>query len=397
MIKVGINGFGRIGRFVFRAAQKRNDIQIVAINDLCPVDYLAYMLKYDTMHGQFDGTIEADVENSQLIVNGQKIRVTAEKNPADLKWDAVGAEYVVESTGLFLTKEKAQGHIDAGAKYVVMSAPSKDDTPMFVCGVNEKTYAGQKFVSNASCTTNCLAPIAKVLNDKWGITDGLMTTVHSTTATQKTVDGPSMKDWRGGRAASGNIIPSSTGAAKAVGKVIPELNGKLTGMSMRVPTLDVSVVDLTVNLAKPATYAEIRFSYEGKTPAGSVGLGTTSTKDGDGIKNNGWRDEFLCTNRNVESTKEGTLYFRCYGGNPAFLAYNLTDGHYPGMWIRSGIDFSGGTRKTYYVQGDSKGSMSNDNDLSSKSKYWLYIGQETNMTYESTITLDWIAFYAESQ
>ena len=257
MIKVGINGFGRIGRFVFRAAQKRNDIQIVGINDLCTVDYLAYMLKYDTMHGQFDGTIEADVENSQLIVNGKKIRVTAEKNPADLKWDAVGAEYVVESTGLFLTKEKAQGHIDAGATYVVMSAPSQDDTPMFVCGVNEKTYAGQKFVSNASCTTNCLAPIAKVLNDKWGITDGLMTTVHSTTATQKTVDGPSMKDWRGGRAASGNIIPSSTGAAKAVGKVIPELNGKLTGMSMRVPTLDVSVVDLTVNLAKPATYAEI--------------------------------------------------------------------------------------------------------------------------------------------
>ncbi|MCD7711122.1 MAG: type I glyceraldehyde-3-phosphate dehydrogenase, partial [Porphyromonadaceae bacterium] len=255
--KIGINGFGRIGRFVFRAAQKRNDIQIVGINDLCPVDYLAYMLKYDTMHGEFDGTIEADVANSQLIVNGKKIRVTAEKNPADLKWDAVGAEYVVESTGLFLTKEKAQGHIDAGAKYVVMSAPSKDDTPMFVCGVNEKTYAGQKFVSNASCTTNCLAPIAKVLNDKWGITDGLMTTVHSTTATQKTVDGPSMKDWRGGRAASGNIIPSSTGAAKAVGKVIPELNGKLTGMSMRVPTLDVSVVDLTVNLAKPASYSEI--------------------------------------------------------------------------------------------------------------------------------------------
>ena len=264
MIKVGINGFGRIGRFVFRAAQKRNDIQIVGINDLCPVDYLAYMLKYDTMHGQFDGTIEADVENSQLIVNGKKIRVTAEKNPADLKWDAVGAEYVVESTGLFLTKEKAQGHIDAGAKYVVMSAPSKDDTPMFVCGVNEKTYAGQKFVSNASCTTNCLAPIAKVLNDKWGITDGLMTTVHSTTATQKTVDGPSMKDWRGGRAASGNIIPSSTGAAKAVGKVIPELNGKLTGMSMRVPTLDVSVVDLTVNLAKPATYAAMKEASEGE-------------------------------------------------------------------------------------------------------------------------------------
>ena len=258
MIKVGINGFGRIGRFVFRAAMKRNDIQIVGINDLCPVDYLAYMLKYDTMHGQFDGTIEADVENSKLIVNGNAIRVTAERNPADLKWDAIGAEYVVESTGLFLTKEKAQAHIEAGAKYVVMSAPSKDDTPMFVCGVNEKTYVkGTQFVSNASCTTNCLAPIAKVLNDKWGITDGLMTTVHSTTATQKTVDGPSMKDWRGGRAASGNIIPSSTGAAKAVGKVIPELNGKLTGMSMRVPTLDVSVVDLTVNLAKPATYAEI--------------------------------------------------------------------------------------------------------------------------------------------
>ena len=258
MIKVGINGFGRIGRFVFRAAQKRNDIQIVGINDLCPVDYLAYMLKYDTMHGQFDGTIEADVEKNLLIVNGNPIRITAERNPADLKWNEVGAEYVVESTGLFLSKDKAQAHIDAGAKYVVMSAPSKDDTPMFVCGVNENTYVkGTQFVSNASCTTNCLAPIAKVLNDKFGITDGLMTTVHSTTATQKTVDGPSMKDWRGGRAASGNIIPSSTGAAKAVGKVIPSLNGKLTGMSMRVPTLDVSVVDLTVNLAKPATYAEI--------------------------------------------------------------------------------------------------------------------------------------------
>ena len=254
MIKVGINGFGRIGRFVFRAAQKRNDIEIVGINDLCPVDYLAYMLKYDTMHGQFDGTIEADVEKSQLIVNGKAIRVTAERNPEDLKWDAIGAEYVVESTGLFLTKEKAEAHIKAGAKRVVMSAPSKDDTPMFVCGVNHNTYAGQPIVSNASCTTNCLAPIAKVLNDKFGILDGLMTTVHSTTATQKTVDGPSMKDCR---AASGNIIPSSTGAAKAVGKVIPSLNGKLTGMSMRVPTLDVSVVDLTVNLAKPATYEEI--------------------------------------------------------------------------------------------------------------------------------------------
>ena len=257
-MKIGINGFGRIGRFVFRAAMSRPEVEVVGINDLCPVDYLAYMLKYETMHGHFEGTIEADVEKSLLIVNGKKIRVTACKDPNELKWDEVGAEYVVESTGLFLTKEKAQAHINAGAKYVVMSAPSKDDTPMFVVGVNEKTYVkGTQFVSNASCTTNCLAPIAKVLNDKFGIVDGLMTTVHSTTATQKTVDGPSMKDWRGGRAASGNIIPSSTGAAKAVGKVIPSLNGKLTGMSMRVPTLDVSVVDLTVNLAKPAKYDEI--------------------------------------------------------------------------------------------------------------------------------------------
>ena len=254
MTKIGINGFGRIGRFVFRASMNRDDIQVVGINDLCPVDYLAYMLKYDTMHGQFEGTIEADVENSKLIVNGQEIRVTAERNPADLKWNEVEAEYVVESTGLFLTQEKAQAHIEAGAKYVVMSAPSKDATPMFVCGVNfDKYEKGTQFVSNASCTTNCLAPIAKVLNDSFGIENGLMTTVHSTTATQKTVDGPSMKDWRGGRAAAGNIIPSSTGAAKAVGKVIPELNGKLTGISMRVPTLDVSVVDLTVNLKKPAT------------------------------------------------------------------------------------------------------------------------------------------------
>ena len=214
------------------------------------------MLKYDTMHGRFDGTVE--VKDGNLIVNGKTIRITAEKNPADLKWGEIGAEYVVESTGLFLSKEKAQGHIDAGAKYVVMSAPSKDDTPMFVCGVNTDKYVkGTQFVSNASCTTNCLAPLAKVLHDNFGITDGLMTTVHATTATQKTVDGPSAKDWRGGRAAAGNIIPSSTGAAKAVGKVIPELNGKLTGMSFRVPTLDVSVVDLTVNLAKPATYAEI--------------------------------------------------------------------------------------------------------------------------------------------
>ena len=216
--------------------------------------YLAYMLKYDTMHGQFDGTIAYDEEKNLLIVNGQNIRITAEKDPANLKWDEVGAEYVVESTGLFLSKDKAEAHIKAGAKYVVMSAPSKDDTPMFVCGVNEKTYVkGTQFVSNASCTTNCLAPIAKVLHDNFGIESGLMTTVHSVTATQKTVDGPSLKDWRGGRAASGNIIPSSTGAAKAVGKVIPELNGKLTGISMRVPTLDVSVVDLTVNLAKPAS------------------------------------------------------------------------------------------------------------------------------------------------
>jgi len=252
MTKVGINGFGRIGRFVFRAAIKRDDIEVVGINDLCPVDYMAYMLKYDTMHGRFEGTVEADVEHSTLTVNGKKIRVTAEKDPANLKWNEVGAEYVVESTGLFLTKEKAEGHLKAGAKYVVMSAPSKDDTPMFVCGVNLDAYKkGTQIVSNASCTTNCLAPIAKVLNDNFGIESGLMTTVHSVTATQKTVDGPSMKDWRGGRAASGNIIPSSTGAAKAVGKVIPALNGKLTGISMRVPTLDVSVVDLTVNLAKP--------------------------------------------------------------------------------------------------------------------------------------------------
>ena len=256
-IKIGINGFGRIGRLVFSAACTNDNIEVVGINDLVPVDYMAYMLKYDTMHGRFNGTVDFNAEKSLLIVNGKSIRVTAEKDPANLKWNEVGAEYVVESTGLFLTKEKAEAHIAAGAKYVVMSAPSKDDTPMFVCGVNTDTYKGQTIVSNASCTTNCLAPIAKVLNDKFGITDGLMTTVHSTTATQKTVDGPSMKDWRGGRAASGNIIPSSTGAAKAVGKVIPELNGKLTGMSMRVPTLDVSVVDLTVNLAKPAKYDEI--------------------------------------------------------------------------------------------------------------------------------------------
>ncbi|HBK30211.1 MAG TPA: type I glyceraldehyde-3-phosphate dehydrogenase [Porphyromonadaceae bacterium] len=256
MIKVGINGFGRIGRLVFRAAQERKDIQVVGINDLLDVDYIAYMLKYDSIHGKFNGDVE--VKDGKLVVNGNAIRVSSERNPADLKWDTIGAEYVVESTGLFLTKEKAQGHIDAGAKYVVMSGPSKDDTRMYVNGVNQKTYTkGEQFVSNASCTTNALAPIAKVLNDKFGIVEALMTTVHSTTATQKTVDGPSMKDWRGGRAASGNIIPSSTGAAKAVGKVIPELNGKLTGMSLRVPTLDVSIVDLTVRLAKETTYEEI--------------------------------------------------------------------------------------------------------------------------------------------
>ena len=254
-IKIGINGFGRIGRLVFRAAMAKDNVEIVGINDLISVDYMAYMLRYDTMHGQFKGSIE--VKDGALVVNGHAIRVTAEKDPANLKWNEVGAEYVVESTGLFLTKEKAEAHIKAGAKRVVMSAPSKDDTPMFVMGVNNKTYAGQPIVSNASCTTNCLAPIAKVLNDKFGMVEGLMTTVHSTTATQKTVDGPSMKDWRGGRAAAGNIIPSSTGAAKAVGKVIPALNGKLTGMSLRVPTLDVSVVDLTCTLAKDVTYDEI--------------------------------------------------------------------------------------------------------------------------------------------
>ena len=255
-IKIGINGFGRIGRLVFRASLDHKDIEVVGINDLITPDYMAYMLKYDTIHGRFDGTV--DYTDHSIIVNGHEIAVFSEKSPANLPWGKVGAEYVVESTGLFLTKEKAQGHLDGGAKKVIMSAPSKDDTPMFVMGVNNNTYTtDMDFVSNASCTTNCLAPIAKVLNDKFGITEGLMTTVHSTTATQKTVDGVSMKDWRGGRAAAGNIIPSSTGAAKAVGKVIPSLNGKLTGMSMRVPTLDVSVVDLTCNLAKPAKYDEI--------------------------------------------------------------------------------------------------------------------------------------------
>ncbi|KGQ43310.1 glyceraldehyde-3-phosphate dehydrogenase [Gallibacterium anatis] len=254
-IKIGINGFGRIGRIVFRAAQHRDDIEVVGINDLIDVDYMAYMLKYDSTHGRFDGTVE--VKDGHLVVNGKTIRVTAERDPANLKWNEIGVDVVVEATGLFLTDEKARKHIEAGAKKVVMTGPSKDSTPMFVNGVNFDSYAGQDIVSNASCTTNCLAPIAKVLNDKWGIKDGLMTTVHATTATQKTVDGPSMKDWRGGRGASQNIIPSSTGAAKAVGKVIPALNGKLTGMAFRVPTPNVSVVDLTVNLEKPATYAEI--------------------------------------------------------------------------------------------------------------------------------------------
>ncbi|UDQ97388.1 type I glyceraldehyde-3-phosphate dehydrogenase [Lentisphaerota bacterium WC36G] len=256
MIKIGINGFGRIGRLVFRAVQNRDDVEVVGINDLLDVDYIAYMLKYDSVHGKFNGTV--DVKDGNLVVNGKEIRITAERNPADLKWDAIGAEYVVESTGLFLTDETARKHIEAGAKKVVMSAPSKDATPMFVCGVNhDKLTADLDIVSNASCTTNCLAPIAKVLNDKFGIVEGLMTTVHAATATQKTVDAPSMKDWRGGRAALNNIIPSSTGAAKAVGVVIPELNGKLTGMAFRVPTADVSVVDLTCRLDKAATYAEI--------------------------------------------------------------------------------------------------------------------------------------------
>ena len=266
MIKIGINGFGRIGRFVFRSTLEeanKNDVEVVAINDLLSVNYLAYLLKYDTMHGRFDGTVEVKNENT-LTVNGKDIRIFAERDAENIKWAEVGAEYIVESTGFYLTMDRAEKHLKAGAKYVVLSAPSKAgedgrQAPMFVCGVNTDKYAGETIVSNASCTTNCLAPIAKVLNDKFGIETGLMTTVHSTTATQLTVDGPSKggKDWRGGRAAAGNIIPSSTGAAKAVGKVIPELNGKLTGISMRVPTLDVSVVDLTVNLKNPATKEDI--------------------------------------------------------------------------------------------------------------------------------------------
>ncbi|MAI37253.1 type I glyceraldehyde-3-phosphate dehydrogenase [Alteromonas sp. A081] len=254
-IRIGINGFGRIGRLVMRAAAERQDIEVVAINDLLDTDYIAYLLKYDSTHGVFNG--EVSVDNGSLVVNGKTIRITSEKDPASLKWGDVNVDVVVESTGLFLTKETAAKHIEAGAKKVVMSAPSKDDTPMFVMGVNHDSYAGENIVSNASCTTNCLAPLAKVLNDKFGIVDGLMTTVHATTATQKTVDGPSMKDWRGGRGAGQNIIPSSTGAAKAVGKVIPALNGKLTGMAFRVPTPNVSVVDLTVNLATPTSYDNI--------------------------------------------------------------------------------------------------------------------------------------------
>ena len=254
-IKIGINGFGRIGRIVFRAAQQRNDIEVVGINDLIDVDYMAYMLKYDSTHGRFNGTVE--VKDGQLVVNGKAIRVTAERDPANLKWNEIGVDVAVEATGLFLDDETARKHITAGAKKVVLTGPSKDNTPMFVNGVNFDKYAGQDIVSNASCTTNCLAPLAKVIHEKFGIKEGLMTTVHATTATQKTVDGPSAKDWRGGRGASQNIIPSSTGAAKAVGKVLPALNGKLTGMAFRVPTANVSVVDLTVNLEKPATYAEI--------------------------------------------------------------------------------------------------------------------------------------------
>lgn len=256
MIKIGINGFGRIGRLVFRAATQRDDIEVVGINDLIDVDYIAYLLKYDSTHGRFDGTVE--VENGHLVVNGKTIRVSCECCPDKLAWDEIGAEYVVESTGFFLTDEAARGHIRAGAKKVILSAPSKDATPMFVMGVNHKEYAGQDIVSNASCTTNCLAPLAHVVHNAFGIVEGLMTTVHATTATQKTVDGPSCKDWRGGRGAAQNIIPSSTGAAKAVGKVIPSLNGKLTGMAFRVPTPDVSVVDLTCRLEKSATYEEIK-------------------------------------------------------------------------------------------------------------------------------------------
>jgi glyceraldehyde 3-phosphate dehydrogenase len=269
-IRVGINGFGRIGRLAFRRAVSLPDVEVVGINDLIDVEYLSYMLRYDSTHGRFQGDVH--VENGQLVVNGKAIRITAERDPNNLNWGAVGADYVLESTGFFLSDETARAHINAGAKRVVMSAPSKDDTPIFVMGVNHKSYAGQPIVSNASCTTNCLAPMAKVLHDNFGIVNGLMTTVHATTATQKTVDGPSVKDWRGGRGAGQNIIPSSTGAAKAVGRVIPELNGKLTGMAFRVPTPDVSVVDLTVNLAKPATYEQVKAAMKAASEGELAGI-----------------------------------------------------------------------------------------------------------------------------
>jgi glyceraldehyde 3-phosphate dehydrogenase len=268
-IKVGINGFGRIGRLVFRASVDNPEIEVVAINDLIDTDYMAYMLKYDSVHGRFKGDVKVDGDN--LVVNGKKIRVTSEKDPANLKWNEAGAEYIVESTGLFRTKDTAGKHLQAGAKKVIISAPSKDDTPMFVMGVNEEKYqSSMDIISNASCTTNCLAPIAKVLNDNFKIVEGLMTTVHATTATQKTVDGPSQKDWRGGRAANINIIPSSTGAAKAVGKVIPELNGKLTGMALRIPTSNVSVVDLTCRLEKPASYDKIKAAMKSASEEGPM-------------------------------------------------------------------------------------------------------------------------------
>ena len=269
-IRIGINGFGRIGRLAFRRAVTLADVQVVGINDLIDVEYLAYMLRYDSTHGRFQGDVR--VENGQLVVNGNTIRISAERDPNNLKWDQVGADYVLESTGFFLTDGAARAHINAGAKRVVMSAPSKDDTPIFVMGVNHRSYAGQAIVSNASCTTNCLAPMAKVLHDNFGIVNGLMTTVHATTATQKTVDGPSVKDWRGGRGAGQNIIPSSTGAAKAVGRVIPELNGKLTGMAFRVPTPDVSVVDLTVNLAKPTSYEQVKAAMKAASQGELAGI-----------------------------------------------------------------------------------------------------------------------------
>ncbi|RZO15004.1 type I glyceraldehyde-3-phosphate dehydrogenase [Synechococcus sp. UW105] len=269
-IRIGINGFGRIGRLAFRQAMACPDVEVVAINDLIEIDYLAYLLRYDSTHRRFPGEIR--VENGQLLVNGRTIRVTAERDPLQLRWGEVGADYVLESTGFFLTEEKARAHLEAGAQRVVMSAPSKDHTPMYVMGVNHTSYAGQPIVSNASCTTNCLAPLAKVVNDNFGIVSGLMTTVHATTATQKPIDSPSLKDWRGGRGAGQSIIPSSTGAAKAVGRVIPELNGKLTGMAFRVPTPDVSVVDLTVNLARPTSYEEIKLAMKKASQNGLSGI-----------------------------------------------------------------------------------------------------------------------------